>query len=129
MAIIKAFYFYHVNKIHLSLNPVQMVSYSKIANDLAKSYVQAKYKNYAINQIVFEINFLSDPKSKEPLDYSAKAAILRQIHELIAGQKTFELQDGEEIVPEFKDLTVFFQKKSAILEQLKICNKERAMLN
>ena len=106
-----------------------MASYNKIANDLAKCYVQAKHKNYAINQIVFEINFLSDPKSKEPLDYSAKASILKQIHDLIAGQKTIELHDGEEIVPEFNDITVFFEKKSAILKELKICNRERAMLN
>jgi hypothetical protein len=106
-----------------------MAFYNKIANDLAKCYVQAKYKNYAINQIVFEINFLSDPKSREPLDYSAKAAILKQIHELIAGQKTFQMRDGEEIVPEFNDITVFFEKKNTILKQLKICNKERAMLN
>jgi hypothetical protein len=106
-----------------------MATYNKIANDLAKSYVQAKYKNYAINQIIFEINFLSDPQSKEPLDYSAKAAILKQIHDLIAGQKTFQLQDDEEIIPEFNDITVFFQKKNAILKQLKVCNRERAMLN
>jgi len=106
-----------------------MASYSKIANDLAKCYVQAKHKNYAINQIIFEINFLSDPKSKEPLNYSAKAAILKQINDLIAGQKTIELQDGEQINPEFKDITVFFEKKNAILKQLKICNRERVMLN
>jgi hypothetical protein len=106
-----------------------MASYNKIANDLAKCYVQAKHKNYAINQIIFEINFLADPKSKEPLNYTAKAAILKQIHELIAGQKTIELKEGEEIVPEFNDITVFFEKKTAILRQLKICNRERAMLN
>src|ERR1051325_8482832 len=105
-----------------------MVSYTKIANDLAKCYVQAKNKNYAINQMVFEINYLSDPKSKEPLNYSAKAAILKQIHELIAGQKTFELNEGEEIIPEVNDITVFFEKKNAILKQLKVCNKQRAML-
>ena len=94
-----------------------MASYNKIANDLAKCYVQAKHKNYAINQIIFEINFLSDPKSKEPLNYSAKAAILKQIHELIAGQKTIELQEGEEIVSSANFLMDTESKMQAVIQK------------
>jgi hypothetical protein len=106
-----------------------MASYTEIANELAKTYVQAKNKKYAINQMVFDINYLSDPKSKLPLDYNAKASILKVIHELLAGQRTFKLKEGEEIIPEFKDITIFFERKRSIIKELKLSNKERAMLN
>lgn len=106
-----------------------MASYTKIANDLAKCYVQSKNKRYALNQMIFEINYLSDPKSKEPLDYGAKAAILKIIHELLSGQRVFELNEDEEIIPEFKDITIFFQCQQAILQQLKMDIKAKARLN
>lgn len=106
-----------------------MASYTQIANDLAKCYVQSKHKRYALNQMIFEINYLSDPKSNEPLDYPAKAAILKLIHELLSGQRVFELKEGEEIIPEFKDITIFFQCQHSILQQLRMGTKERATLN
>jgi|GEM_PF-3049436 len=106
-----------------------MASYSEIANELAKSYVQSKDKKYAINQMVFEINYLADPISKEPLEYDEKASILKLIHELLSGQRTFILKEGEEIFPEFKDITIFFEHKNTIMQQLKLSNKQRALLN
>ena len=106
-----------------------MASYSEIANELAKSYVQSKHKRYALNQMIFEINYLSDPQSKEPLEYNAKATILKHIHELLSGQKTFKLREGEEIIPEFKDITMFFSSKQFIMKQIKVSNKQRARLN
>lgn len=106
-----------------------MASYTEIANELAKTYVQAKHKKYAINQMIFEINYLTDPKSNEPLEYNDKASILKHIHELLSGQRTFHLEEGEEIVPEFKDITVFFAYKHSIIKQLKLSNKQRALLN
>src|SRR5436190_14626461 len=103
-----------------------MVSYPEIANELAKCYVQSKHKKYALNQMIFEINYLCDPQSKEPLEYRAKAAILKYIHELLSGQRTFKLREGEEIIPEFKDITIFFSCRQTIIKQLKVSNKERA---
>ena len=106
-----------------------MASYVEIANELAKSYVQSKNKRYALNQMIFELNYLSDPQSKEPLEYQAKAIILKHIHELLSGQRTFKLREGEEIIPEFKDITIFFACKQAIIKELKVSNKQRARLN
>ncbi len=59
-----------------------MASFTEIANELAKTYVKAKNKKYALNQMIFEINYLSDPKSKQPLDFDAKSAVLKLIHDL-----------------------------------------------
>ncbi|HXL58701.1 MAG TPA: hypothetical protein VN958_20705 [Chitinophagaceae bacterium] len=106
-----------------------MTSYTEIAHELAKSYVQAKNKKYALNQMIFEINYLADPQSNQPLDFSSKSVILKFIHELLSGQKTFELREGEEITPEFRDITIFFERKNFILKQLNICNKRKALFN
>ncbi|HEY6975679.1 MAG TPA: hypothetical protein VH396_05295 [Chitinophagaceae bacterium] len=106
-----------------------MASFTEIANDFAKSYLKAKNKNYALNQMIFEINYLSDPKSKQPLDFQAKSAILKLIHQFLSGQKKVNLTDGETMVPEFKDVTIFFEKKNSILKQLQVCNKQKARLN
>jgi len=106
-----------------------MPSFTEIANDFAKAYLKAKNKNYALNQMVFEINYLSDPKSKQPLDFKAKSAILKLIHQYLSGQKKFNLNDGEDIIPEFKDVTIFFERKNFILKQLQVCNKQKARLN
>jgi|SRR5215471_17317557 len=105
-----------------------MASFTEIANDLAKSYIKAKDKNYALNQMVYEINYLSDPKSKEPLDFKAKSVILKLVHQFLSGQKQI-LNEGEDIKAEFKDITIFFERKNLILKQLQICNKQKAMLN
>jgi hypothetical protein len=105
------------------------MTFNEIANELAKSYIEAKNKKYALNQMIFEINYLSDPKSKEPLDFTAKSVVLKLIHELLSGQKTFKLNEGEEIIPEFIGITIFFERKSFIVKQLKVCNKRKAMLN
>jgi hypothetical protein len=106
-----------------------MASFTEIANDFAKSYLKAKHKNYALNQMIFEINYLSDPKSKQPLDFKSKSAILKLIHQYLSGQKKVYLNDGEHIEPEFKNITVFFERKNFILKQLQICNKQKAKLN
>lgn len=106
-----------------------MPSFTEIANDFAKAYLKAKNKNYALNQMIFEINYLSDPQSKQPLDFKAKSAILKIIHQYLSGQKKFNLDDGETIKPEFKNVTIFFERKNFILKQLQTCNKQKAMLN
>jgi hypothetical protein len=106
-----------------------MPSFTEIANDFAKAYLKAKNKNYALNQMIFEINYLSDPKSKQPLDFKAKSAILKLIHQYLSGQKKVNLDDDENIEPEFEDVTIFFERKNFILKQLQTCNKHKAMLN
>ncbi len=106
-----------------------MASFTEIANELAKTYVKAKNKKYALNQMIFEINYLSDPKSKQPLDFDAKSAVLKLIHDFLSGQKIFNLKEGEKINTEFKDITIFFERKNLILKQLQICNTQRAILN
>jgi hypothetical protein len=121
--------FIAVTKTNYPLKNFVMASFNEIANDLAKSYIKAKHKKYALNQMIFEINYLSHPQSKQPLDFKAKSAILKLVHQFLSGQKSFNVSDEEEIKPEFRDITIFFERKNFILKQLQICNKQKAMLN
>jgi hypothetical protein len=100
-----------------------------VANDLAKSFVQAKNKKYALNRMIFEINYLTDPRSKEPLDFVVKSAILLYIDQLISGEEKFDLAEGEELTPVFDDIDVFFKRKNYIIGELKVSGKQKAMLN
>lgn len=100
-----------------------------VANDLAKCYVQAKNKRYAINRMIFEINYLTDPATKQPLDFDIKAAILKEIDRYISGEKKMQVDACEEINPVFDNINVFFERKKNIVKELKISAKQRAMLN
>ena len=100
-----------------------------VANDLAKCYVQAKNKRYAINRMIFEINYLTDPATKQPLDFDIKAAILREIDRYISGEKKMQVEAREEINPVFDNINVFFERKKNIVQELKISAKQRALLN
>ena len=106
-----------------------MASFTAIANELAKKYVESKHKKYALNEMIFEINYLSCPKTKKPLDFSAKAEVYHIIHELLCGTKKLQLKDGEDIYPEFENVTLFFERRRFHLKQLQVCNSQRALLN
>ena len=100
-----------------------------VANDLAKSYVQATNKKYAINRMIFEINYLTDPATRQPLDFDIKTAILREIDQYISGEKKMQIEASEQINPVFENINIFFERKKNIVKELKVSAKERAMLN
>jgi hypothetical protein len=66
----------------------------EIAENLARHFIKATYKEHAINYINIEINSLYYPQSKQPLTYDIKAAIVELIERNIAHDpkclKTFQ---------------------------------------
>lgn len=106
-----------------------MASLMQIANELAKNYIRAKHKKYALNEMIFEINYLSSPKTNDSLDFKTKAQLYDLIHDFLSGNRDVQLCDDEEIQPVYKDITLFFEKKHFILKQLRTSNSIKIKLN
>ena len=106
-----------------------MANFTGIANELAKKFIVAKNKRYALNHILHEMNYLVYSGSRDPLTYKAKSAIMKHLFEVIAGRRPLTLKEGEYIAPDFKDVVIFFERRNFILKQLKTGVKHREQHN
>jgi len=106
-----------------------MSTITSIANEMAKRFIVAKDKKYALNKIIYDINYLVFADNKEPLDYKAKSAILTYIFNLTAGRETLQLNEGESLSPDFSDIVILFERRNFILKHLKTGIKQQSMLN
>lgn len=106
-----------------------MATFTGIANEMAKKFITAKDKNYALNMIVYNMNYLVYSHNKEPLSYRAKSVIFKHIFDVIAGRETLPLIDGERIVPDFSDIAIFFERRNFILNQLRNGRKQLELMN
>jgi hypothetical protein len=96
-----------------------MANITNIANELTKKFIRAKNKKYALNKIIYDINYLVYSDTKEALSYKAKSAIIQYIFEVIAGRKELVLDEGEELTPNFSDVVIFFERRSFILKHIR----------
>ncbi len=100
-----------------------------IANEMAKRFIRAKDKKYALNRIVYDMNYLVYSNTKEPLDYKEKSVMFTYIFNVIAGRQTLQLKEGEEIVPDFNDITILFERRDFILKHLRSGIRKQCELN
>ena len=96
-----------------------MATISGIANEMAKRFISAKDKKYALNKIVYDMNYFVYSNTGEPLGYKAKSAMFTHIFNIIAGRESLELKEGEAIIPEFSDIVLFFERRDFILKHLR----------
>lgn len=100
-----------------------------IAHEMAKRFIRAKDKKYALNRIIYDMNYLVYSNNKEPLDYKTKSVMFTHIFNVIAGRETLQLYEGEEVVPNFKDIVIFFERRDFILKHLKAGIKQQCACN
>jgi hypothetical protein len=106
-----------------------MANFTHVSNELAKKFVRAQNKKYALNKMIYDINYLVYSDTKDPLPYQAKSAIVKYIFEIMAGRKVLVLKDEEKLQPDFADVVIFFERRSFILRQLKGGIKRQQELN
>lgn len=106
-----------------------MAKFTSVANEWAKKFIYAKDKKYALNSIIYDINYLVYSSTKQPLSYKDKSVIFRYIFDIIAGREELKDRDNEQLTPEFSDITLFFERRSYILKQLKTGVQKQAQLN
>lgn len=106
-----------------------MANIKSTANEMAKRFIRAKDKKYALNQIVYDVNYLVYSNTKEPLEYKAKVAVFTHIFDIIAGRESLQLKEGEVLFPEFKDLVIFFERRDFILKRLRAGIHKQCELN
>src|SRR5438874_547529 len=82
-----------------------MITTDEFARNLANYFINAAYKEHAINHIIIEINSLRYGASKQSLQLSVKAAIVQLIEMNIANDA--------------KCLTIFRQLKPILLKKLR----------
>lgn len=106
-----------------------MATISIIAEEMARRFVLAKDKKYALNMIVYDMNYLVYSHSKEPLDYKAKAVIFTYIFNVVAGREILQSKEGEKLAPHFADIVIFFERREFILKHLRAGIKQQCELN
>lgn len=106
-----------------------MATISCTANNMAKRFISAKDKKYALNMIVYDINYLVYSNTQEPLKYKDKAAMFTFIFNVIAGREKLMLREGEILVPDFNDIVILFEKRNFILNRLKAGINQQCDLN
>ncbi len=106
-----------------------MATITSIANEMAKRFIRAEDKKYELNKIIYDMNYLVYSNSNDHLDYRAKSIMFTHIFNVIAGRETLQLKDDEEIVPDFKDIAIFFERRDFILKRLKAGIKQQGELN
>lgn len=106
-----------------------MATFTGIANEMAKKFITARDKKYALNMIVYDMNYLVYSHNKEPLSYQAKSVIFKQIFDIIAGRQSLVLADEENIAPDFSDIVLFFERRNFILNSLKTGRKQQELMN
>src|SRR3954452_12204628 len=105
-----------------------MAKFIDVANDLAKRFIHAKDKRYALNRIVYDMNYLVFSDSKQPLTYHAKCALFKHIFNIVAGREELPGEDTERVKPDFTDIVYFFERRSALLKHLQIGLKKQSEL-
>ncbi len=106
-----------------------MAKYRIMANKWAKEFITAKDKKYALNSIIYNINYLVYSSTKEPLTYQDRSLIFKHIFDIIAGREALIVQDGEQIHPDFSDIIILFERRNFVLKHLKAGIKKQAELN
>lgn len=106
-----------------------MATINSMANEMAKRFICARDKKYALNMIIYDMNYLVYSHNKEPLGYKAKSAMFTHIFDVIAGRAELHLVDGEKMSPDFKDITIFFERRDFILKRLRAGVKQQGELN
>jgi hypothetical protein len=89
----------------VSLWKNSMITTDEFAQNLANYFVNATYKEHAINHIIIEINSVHYRVSKQPLQFNIKAAIVQLIEIKIANDA--------------RCLNVFQQLKPTLLKKLR----------
>lgn len=102
-----------------------------ISNEMAKQFIRAKDKNYELNKIILDINYLVYTNNHEPLDYKTKSTLFTHIFDVVAGRKELQLKEEEknDLIPDFKDITLLFERRNFILKQLKAGIKKQRQLS
>src|SRR3954452_10876676 len=103
-----------------------MAKFIDVANDLAKRFIHAKDKRYALNRIVYDMNYLVYSDTKQPLNYHAKCAIFKHIFNIVAGREELIGKDGAPVNPDITDIVYFFERRSALLKHLQIGLKKQS---
>lgn len=106
-----------------------MATIASIADQMAKRFISAKNKKYALNMILYDINYLVYSSTKSPLDYKAKSAIFKHIFDVTAGRQTLQLKEGETLTPDFADIVILFERRRFILEHLRAGIGKQCKLN
>jgi hypothetical protein len=106
-----------------------MAKMTGVANGFAKNFITAKNKRYALNKIVYDLNYLVYAGTTTPLSYKDKAAIITYIFDIVAGRRTLQLKQGERAEINFSDIIFFFERRSFILKHLHAGVKKQADLN
>lgn len=106
-----------------------MSTITSIATEMAKRFITAKDKKYALNRIVHDLNYLVYSNTKEPLDYKTKSALFVYIFDVIAGREKLQLNEGEDLVPDFTDIVIFFERRNFILKHLRSGIRKQCELN
>jgi hypothetical protein len=106
-----------------------MAKLEDVANELARKFIFSTDKKYTLNRIIYDMNYLVYSDSKEPLTYYAKSAIFRHIFNIIAGREKLCPKDGESVEPQFSDIVIFFERRSALLKLLRTGVKKQSQLN
>lgn len=106
-----------------------MATITSISDEMAKRFIGAKDKKYALNMIVYDMNYLVYSNTKEPLQYKDKSAMLTYIFDVIAGRETLQQKEGGVLVPDFNDIVIFFERRDFILKHLKAGIKQQRELN
>jgi hypothetical protein len=106
-----------------------MAKFQDVANELAKKFILSKDKKYALNQIVYDMNYLVYSETKQPLTYHAKSVIFKHIFNIIAGREELVINEGDKFEPTFTDIVIFFERRNAVLKQLQTGIKKQAELN
>ncbi len=96
----------------------------KIANDLAKTFVDANDKKYVAKHITNEINCLIYAATKRPVEYGVKILIIQVIYELINGKSQFQLEDDETILIEPEHISMFAEIGGKLLDKLRVEHEE-----
>lgn len=106
-----------------------MANLISVANEMAKKFILSEDKKYALNLIVYDINYLVYSASKMPLSYQSKSIIFKHIFDVIAGREVLLMKNGERLTPDFSDIVLFFERRSAILKHLKAGIKQQGEFN
>ena len=85
-----------------------MITTDELAQNLANYYINAPYKEHAINHILIEMNCLHQAGSKERLSYDVKYAIVQLLQMYL--------------IRDTRSFNAFQQLKPTLLKKLEDCN-------
>lgn len=110
-------------------NIKKMATITSIAQEMAKRFICSEDKKYALNRIVYDLNYLVYSNTREPVGFKEKYTLFLYIFDVIAGREKLQLKEGEEFVPDFGDIVIFFERRNFIVKHLKAGIKRQCELN